>query len=119
MYPSRLEQAWHHSDVDRFRHKVDYNALLSEGAARNGESRSRARPSLDYRTWDPLDLAVHYCRERGLELIVWYTLNEEDHGYIGLLSTFPRAHPEYAWVAPYGTPRFTNVSFGFPEARQP
>ncbi|MGE5602866.1 MAG: hypothetical protein ACM30E_07430 [Nitrososphaerales archaeon] len=118
MYQSRLEQAWHHSDVDRFRHKVDYDALLWEGARSQWGKPQPRTTVFDYRTWDPLDLAVHYCRERGVELIVWYTLNEEDHGYIGLLSSFARAHPEYAWIARDGTVRFTNVSFGFPEVRR-
>jgi len=117
MYQSRLEQPWHHSDVDRFRHKVDYNAMLSEGARSQWGKPQPRTTTLDYRTWDPLDLAVHYCRERGIELIAWYTLNEEDHGYVGLLGTFARAHPEYAWVARDGTARFTNDSFGFPEVR--
>lgn len=117
MYQSRLEHIWHASDVERFGHKVDYNALLWE-SARSQWGRPMARQTrFDYRTWDPLDVAVQYCRERGVELIVWYTLNEEDHGYIGLLSRFAQEHPEYAWVARDGTVRFTNVSFGFPEVR--
>ena len=95
--------------MDRFRHKVDYNAMLSEDACSQWGKPQPRTTTLDYRTWDPLDLAVHYCRERGLELIAWYTLNEEDHGYVGLLGTFARAHPEYAWVARDG-PRVSRTS---------
>jgi uncharacterized lipoprotein YddW (UPF0748 family) len=117
MYQSRLEQIWHTSDVGRFGHKVDYDALLSEGA-RSQWGKPQARSTrFDYRMWDPLDIAVQYCRERGVEIIVWYTLNEEDHGWVGLLSRLARDHPEYAWVARDGTVRFTNASFGFPEVR--
>ena len=117
MYQSRLEQPWHLSDVDRFKHKVDYNALLWE-SARTQWGKPQARTArFDYRNWDPLDIAIQYCREQGIEIIVWYTLNEEDHGWIGLLSRFARDHPEYAWIARDGTERFTNVSFGFPEVR--
>ena len=117
MYQSRLEQMWHASDVERFGHKMDYDALISEGA-RSQWGKPQARTAkLDYRTWDPLEIAVQYCRERDVELIVWYTLTEEDHGWIGLLGRFALDHPEYAWVARDGTARFTNVSFGFPEVR--
>jgi uncharacterized lipoprotein YddW (UPF0748 family) len=117
MYQSRLEQPWHLSDVDRFKHKVDYNALLWE-SARSQWGKPQARTArFDYRGWDPLDIAVQYCRQQGIELIVWYTLNEEDHGWIGLLGRYAREHPEYAWMARDGTCRFTNMSFGFPEVR--
>jgi hypothetical protein len=117
MYQSRLEGSWHLSDVERFGHKVDYDALLTSGARSQWGKPVARQARLDYRTWDPLDLAVQYCRERDVELIVWYTLNEEDHGYIGLLSRFAKDHPQYAWVARDGTVRFTNVSFGYPDVR--
>ena len=117
MYQSRLEQIWHNSDVGRFGHKMDYDALLSEGARSQWGKPQVRSTRFDYRTWDPLDIAVQYCRERDVEIIVWYTLNEEDHGWVGLLSRIARDHPEYAWVARDGTVRFTNVSFGFPEVR--
>jgi hypothetical protein len=117
MYQSRLEYMWHASDVDRFGHKVDYDALISPEARSQWGKPTARQARLDYRTWDPLDIAVQYARERDIELIVWYTLNEEDHGYVGLLSRFAEAHPEYAWIARDGTRRFTNVSFGFPEVR--
>jgi hypothetical protein len=117
MYQTRLENIWHTSDVERFGHKVDFNALISD-KARSQWGRPAARQArLDYRGWDPLDLAVQYCRERDIEIVIWYTLNEEDHGYIGLLSRLAQEHPEYAWVARDGTARFTNSSFGFPEVR--
>jgi uncharacterized lipoprotein YddW (UPF0748 family) len=118
LYQSQWEQMWHASDVERFGHKVDYDALISSGARSQWGKPQTRTAQLDYRTWDPLDLAVQYCRERDVEIIVWYTLNEEDHGWIGLLSRFARAHPEYAWVARDGTVRFTNVSFGFPAVRE-
>ena len=113
MYQSRLEQPWHHSDVDRFRHKVDYNAMLSEDARSQWGKPQPRTTMLDYRTWDPLDLAVHYCRERGVELIVWYTLNEEDHGYIGLLGTFTARTPNMpGWRAT--APRVSPTSVRLP-----
>jgi len=117
MYQSRLEHIWHSSDVERFGHKIDYDALISDKARSQWGKPAARQTRFDYRTWDPLDIAVQYCRERGVEIVVWYTLNEEDHGYIGLLSRFAEEHPEYAWVARDGTARFTNVSFGFPEVR--
>lgn len=73
---------------------------------------------MDYRDWDPLAIAVEYGHRRGIEVYAWYTLNEEDHGWVGMLSKFAKQNPQWCWVDREGRKRWTNMSFAFDEVRR-
>ena len=66
--------------------------------------------------FDTLKVASTICRDLGLEIYAWYSINEDDHG-CGLTSRFTREHPEFRWVRRNGERYHSQLSFAFPEVR--
>jgi len=72
---------------------------------------------LEMKDFDTLKAACKIARELGISIHVWYTLNEDDHGY-GTETRFAREHPQYRWVKRDGTKYHSQMSFAYPEVRE-
>jgi len=72
---------------------------------------------LELKEFDTLKAACKIARELGMSMNVWYTLNEDDHGY-GYESRFAKEHPQYVWVKRDGTKYRSQMSFAYPEVRE-
>jgi hypothetical protein len=73
--------------------------------------------AMDYARFDSLAAAVAYGHEVGLQIHVWASINEDDHGW-GLQSEFSKQHPEFRWVRRDGRHYHSQLSFAFDEVRR-
>lgn len=73
--------------------------------------------SLNYELFDPLDAAIRYGHQIGLEIHAWISINEDDHGW-GLQSDFSKKNPVLRWVRRDGRPYRSQLSFAFPQVRE-
>ncbi|MCL2118130.1 MAG: family 10 glycosylhydrolase [Planctomycetaceae bacterium] len=72
---------------------------------------------IELKDFDTLKAACKIARELGISMNVWYTLNEDDHGY-GHTSRFAKEHPQYVWVKRDGTKYHSQMSFAWSEVRE-
>jgi len=73
--------------------------------------------ALELKGLDTLKIACRIAKELGISMNVWYTLNEDDHGF-GWVSRFAKEHPQYVWVRRDGTKYRSQMSFAYPEVRE-
>ena len=66
---------------------------------------------------DSLLVACKIAKELGMSINVWYTLNEDDHGF-GMTSRFALEHPQYVWVRRDGRKFHSQMSYAYPEVRE-
>jgi len=71
---------------------------------------------MDYAAYDSLKEAAQAAKECGINLRLWYTLFEDDHGG-SVLSDFAQAHPEYWQVDRAGRAYRGTLDWWFPEVR--
>ncbi|HHY95799.1 MAG TPA: hypothetical protein GX513_12450 [Firmicutes bacterium] len=116
-YLSKYEDVYHGTDADEAKGRLDLSGLLRAKPGHWGMPQERGFV-MDYREWDPLAVAVTYGHQRGIQVYAWYTLNEEDHGWVGMLSKFARENPQWCWVDRGGRKRWTNMSFAYDEVRR-
>jgi hypothetical protein len=70
--------------------------------------------ALDYSKFDSLAEAVRYGHEIGLQVHVWISINEDDHGW-GICSRFAKEHPESRWRKRDDGVYHSQQSFAYPE----
>lgn len=73
--------------------------------------------SIDHQQFDSIEAAIEIGRRLGIEIHLWVTINEDEHG-AGIGSRFSREHPECRWVARDGRRYRSQLSFAFPEVRE-
>lgn len=110
-YPSSLLEPSEFSDVENLE---QYREGLFAPPSYGFPDRYR---QIDHRTFDSIAVAMDAGRRLGLEMYIWVTINEDDHG-AGIGSRFSREHPEYRWVARDGRRYRSQLSFAFPEVHE-
>jgi hypothetical protein len=85
MYPSKVAQV-----EDRYGYDEWQRLLLYPQPTISVEYLK----ATDFNQYDPLQDAVDIARELGINLYIWYTVYEDDHGG-AFLGRFAKEHPEY------------------------
>ena len=123
LYQSKLLRPQGKWDDDNFwepKTDVGRQALQRFTPNLTPEQRAAVREKMkvyDYAHFDSLAAAVRYGHQIGLQIHVWVSINEDDHGW-GLQSEYSRKHPEYRWRHRDGRPYYSQLSFAFPQVRK-
>ncbi len=107
MYPSNVAQVQDNYVYDERKKQMLYPLPTM---------RAEYLKAIDFNQYDPIKDAVEIAKEVGINLYLWYTIYEDDHGG-PCLSEFARKHPEYWQMDKEGRRYRGTLDFFYDEVR--
>jgi len=108
IYPSKVAQVEDKYVYDEWKKQQLYPQLTMSG---------EMKKAIDFNTFDPIADAVEVAKEFGINLYLWYTIYEDDHGG-AFLCKFAKDHPEYWQMDKGGITYRGTLDFFYDEVRK-